>query len=269
MKILVTVGIVYGLFVLILFQLQRSLIYFPDKLKPETSKAVDLVNVVTSDGNKLEAAFLQPTSSSDRVILFFHGNGGNYAHRFFKTAAYFEQGYSVLLAEYRGYGGNEGSPSEEGLYKDGRAYIEWLIGQKKVSAENIILYGESLGSGVAIQIATEYDIGALVLETPFSSLVDIAAAQYFFVPVRLLLKDRFLNTEKIAGIKAPILIIHGHKDTVVPLKYAQKLFDAAKQPKKFIDFKDGNHNNLYEFNAELYVIEFLSGIFQSHNRNAE
>ena len=167
-------------------------------------------------------------------------------------------GYGVLLAEYRGYGGNPGGPSEQGFYADGRAYIDWLKREKK--PEKIVIYGESIGSGTAVQMATEYDVSGLVLETPFTSLVDIAAAQYFFVPVRYLLQDRFDNIGKITKVKAPKLVLHGLKDGTIPYASGRSLFDAAPEPKNFVDFPDGGHNNLYDFAAADYVIEFLNRI---------
>ena len=251
-------AIVYIGVVAFLFFTQRSLIYFPDKNRPRMIEGAEIVSVRTSDGLNLESWYFPPKDDKTITIVYFHGNAGNYSHRLPKVRGYLRLGYGVLLAEYRGYGGNPGGPSEQGFYADGRAYIDWLKREKK--PEKIVIYGESIGSGTAVQMATEYDVSGLVLETPFTSLVDIAAAQYFFVPVRYLLQDRFDNIGKITKVKAPKLVLHGLKDGTIPYASGRSLFDAAPEPKNFVDFPDGGHNNLYDFAAADYVIEFLNRI---------
>ncbi len=260
MKILTIAILAYILFVATLFVMQRSMIYFPDKFRPLPAQGAQIVKVITADAQSLEAWYFVAKDKSKPVIVFFHGNAGNYSDRLFKVKGYMEAGYGVLLAEYRGYGGNLGEPSEQGFYQDGRAYIDWLLYEKGFTPKEIVIYGESIGSGTAVQMASEYDIAGLILEVPFASLLEIASRQYPFIPVKYLLKDHFMNIEKIADINTPLIILHGQKDKVIPFSSAKTLFDAANEPKKFIDFPQGNHNNLYDFGASSHVLDFLAGI---------
>ncbi len=260
MKLLFGIVLFYIILVIVLFVAQRTVIYFPDKSKPMPIKGVDIVKVIAQDGQALEAWYIPPATLGKPVIVLFHGNAGHYGHRIYKAQTYLAAGYGMLLAEYRGYGGNRGAISEQGFYHDGRAYIDWLLEVQKIDVGNIILYGESIGSGTAVQMATEYDVKGLILEVPFSSLVDIAGRQYPFIPVKYLLSDRYMNIEKIEKIDAPLLILHGHKDQTIPFDSAKKLFEAAIEPKKFIEFPQGNHNNLYDFGASQHVLDFLAGI---------
>lgn len=257
---LIIIALFYTLSVVVLFTMQRSMIYFPDKSRPTPVKGAVIAKVITQDQLLLESWYFPATIPGKQVIVFFHGNAGNYGARIFKAQYYLNEGYGVLLAEYRGYGGNPGSISEQGLYLDGRAYIDWLINKKSVQIEDIVLYGESLGTGIAVQMATEYDVAGVSLEVPFSSLVDVASNQYPFAPVKYLLKDRFMSIDKIAKINAPLLILHGHKDKVIPFKFARKLFNKAVEPKKITEFPKGGHNDLYDFNAHTHVLGFLAGI---------
>ena len=260
MRFVAVIISVYVLFIVALFVMQRTLIYFPDKSRPEPVQGAEIVKVTAQDKQELESWYFVPKDKTKPVILFFHGNAGHYGHRLYKVRDYIAAGYGVLLAEYRGYGGNSGDISEQGFYNDGRAYISWLLSDKGVASEQIVIYGESIGSGTAVQMASEYDVAGLVLEVPFSSLLEIASQQYPFIPVKYLLKDHFMNIEKIKQIKAPLLVMHGQKDRVIPFSSAKKLFETANKPKKFIEFPQANHNNIYDFGASEYVLDFLAGI---------
>ncbi len=260
---------VYILLVGYLFLFQRSLIYFPDRSSPVIVNGVEEFTVTTSDGLSIKSWFVAPVQDAfgmNKVIVFFHGNAGHRGHRLGKAVLYVQQGYSVLLTDYRGYGGNAGHPSEEGFYKDARAQIDFLIKEKGYSQSDIVLYGESIGTGVSVQMAMEYtDVRAVVLESPFSSLLDVAADRYFFVPVRYLLKDRFLSSEKISGLKMPVLIVHGAQDRTIPYKFARKLYDVTNEPKEFVTLPEGGHNDLYAFGMSDHVIQFLSGVYSDKN----
>jgi hypothetical protein len=182
-----------------------------------------------------------------------------------KLQHYRDAGYGLLLAEYRGYGGNPGLPTEEGLYNDARAFLQWLRMEKGVEPSDTVLYGESLGTGVAVQMAAEagakeVPYRALILEAPFSAAVDLARETYPFLPVNLLMRDQFKSREKIGNIHTPLLILHGNKDEVVPLQSGQALFEAAHNPKTFIVIDGGTHHNLYSHGAASSVLEFLGGL---------
>lgn len=246
---------IYACLVGFLFLQQRSMVFVPNTSTPALPAGMEWVEIKTKDHIILRSGYVPAKNNQKPTLVFFHGNSGNISHRFYKVEHYARAGYGILLVGYRGYGGNPGQPSEQGFYHDGRANLNWLI--KNQGVDNIVLYGESIGSGPATQLATEYDIQGLVLEVPFSSLLDIAQNRYFFIPVKPLLKDPFMNWQKIAHINAPLLILHGHKDVVTPYKFAKKLYDHAIEPKKMIDFPEGAHNNLYDFGAHTHILNFL------------
>lgn len=240
---------------------QRKMMYFPDtaRLSPSAVGAqerVDVITVKTQDELELQGWYFAPSDQSKPVILWFHGNGSSHGHRSYRLEGYLDAGYGVLLAGYRGYGGNPGSPSEQGLYKDARAYVKWLQDRDK----DIVLYGESLGTGVATHIATEFDVRALILEAPYSSTAEVAKETYFWLPVGFIMKDKFESLNEIADIDAPLLIIHGSEDEVIPIHFGERLFDFAVEPKTFVKIEGAAHYNLYERGAPLHVLEFLSTI---------
>jgi hypothetical protein len=250
----------------VLYVIQRSFIYFPAQQKPSLTQYnaddMDVVIVRTDDGLMLEGWYSLPDEHKP-VIVMFHGNAIHQGVRVFKARPYMDAGYAFLLAGYRGYGGNPGDPTEQGLYKDGRAYIDWLKNKQGIPESNIILYGESLGSGVVIQMATEYpDIKAIILEAPYTTLPDVAKRIYFFVPVKLLMKDRYRNIDKIAEVKAPLIVLHGRLDNVVPYKLGRRLFEAASEPKHMITVPIAGHNDLYNRGAAEKVLELLAKIEQ-------
>lgn len=237
---------------------QRNMIYYPDTTRPDISLAegAQIVEVATSDGLTLQGWYFPPADETMPTILHFQGNAGNQAHRVWKANLLHEKGYGVLLAGYRGYGGNPGSISEAGFMNDARAYIEFLKSRKNP----IVIHGESIGTGVAARMASEYDVAGLILESAYSSIADVAQAIYFLVPVRLLLKDQFRSIDVIAKVKAPKLFIHGLKDYTIPSRFGIKLFEAAQEPKSFVLLDSAGHNDLYQHGAALHVLQFLSTI---------
>lgn len=241
--------------------IQRSLIYHPSTVRPDpiSSGVAEMgeVSLTTTDGLKLLAWWARPKSPDNPVIVFFHGNAGHIGNRASKVRNYLTQGWGVLLVAWRGYSGNPGSPTEAGLYEDGRAALRFLE-QQKVGGRITVLYGESLGTGVAVQLATETDVRAVVLEAPYSSIVDAGRLQFPFLPVDWLLEDRFDSRSKINRINAPVLIIHGSEDRVIPIELGKRLFSAAVDPKKFHVIEGGGHNNLYEYGAATVVSRFIS-----------
>ena len=258
-----TVTGVYLVFALTLFLFQRSLLYHPDSSAPEFEASgigtMEVVTLKTSDGLRL-LSWYRRAAPGRPTLVYFHGNAGNIESRGFKVRDYLEQGFGVLLVGYRGYGGNPGKPSEEGLYLDGRAALEFLAADG-VAADRWVLYGESLGTGIAVQLAAEWaleaPVGAVVLESPFTSLGDAAAFHYPFIPARFLVRDRFQSIDKIAGIRAPVFIVSGENDGIIPAAHGKKLFRAAKDPKEGHWVAGGGHNNLYDFGVPKMVINFI------------
>ncbi len=255
MNVIFWAAVIYMAILTALYINQRNMIYAPDKSRPARIVNVAIANVITEDGLKLEGWYL-PAKAGMPTILYYHGNASNHAGRLPKVATYINEGYGMLLAGYRGYGGNPGSPSEQGFYKDARAYVKFLK-DKNVPPDKTIIYGESIGTGVAVQMATEYKAAAMILEAPFSSTVDVAKNVYPFIPVKYLLKDQYRSKEKIGNVHYPILIIHGEKDRLIPFKFGKKLNEAANDPHTFIPLEKAGHNDLYDYGAAAHVLDFL------------
>ena len=244
----------------LLFIFQRSLIYHPNAVRPDAAASgmpeMTAVAIETADGLSLLAWWRPPVQPQAPVLVYLHGNAGSLAHRAPKVRPYLDRGWGVLLVAWRGYSGNPGRPTEQGLYRDGRAAVGFLDRQG-IAPNRIVLYGESLGSGVAVQLATERTPGALVLEAPFSSLVDAGAAHYPIFPVRWVVRDRFDSVAKIGAARAPVLVMHGERDQVVPVGLGRRLLDAAREPKQGVFVPQAGHNDLYDFGAAEAVIAFV------------
>ncbi len=195
-------------------------------------------------------------------MVYFHGNGGNISGRVKRVRPYLNAGLGVLLVGYRGYGGNPGTPSEQGLYEDARAALRFVEADG-VAAERTVLYGESLGSALAIHVAAERaaegrPVAAVIGEGAPSSVVDVAARRYFFAPVRTLIRDRFDSRAKVAEIGAPLLLIHGEDDRIVPIEFSRALYDAAVEPKVARWIEGGGHNDLPQHGIDALVFDFLA-----------
>lgn len=253
--------LVYGLTLALMYLLQRHLQYAPDKKRPGSPAdagvpEMEEVQVATDDGYNHLSWFAAPKAPGNGIVILFHGNAGHIGDRSVKARHFINKGYGVFLCGYRGYGGNAGRPTEEGLYKDARACLRWLDAKGYRTAD-FILYGESLGSGVATQMALEIQPRILILEAPFSSASDVAKQRYFYLPVDALLKDKYDNLSKIRDIKSNLLVIHGDEDEVVTIDLARKLFNAANHPKEFITINSGAHNNLYDHHAGHVITDWL------------
>jgi fermentation-respiration switch protein FrsA (DUF1100 family) len=244
----------------LLFAFQRRLIYFPDRTRPSPAAydAPDLTEVRyrTADGLTLAGWDRAPADAGAAVIVHFHGNAGHIGDRAALVKGYIAAGFGLFLAEYRGYGGNRGRPSERGLYADGRAALDFVIAEGAAPAR-IAVYGESLGTAVAIELAATTPVGALVLEAPFTSAVDIGAAAYPFVPVRWLMLDRFDSARRIGAVTAPVLILHGEHDTTVPVGHGRRLLALAREPKEGRFYAGAGHTDLHDFGIVETVIGFL------------
>jgi fermentation-respiration switch protein FrsA (DUF1100 family) len=244
---------------------QRQLLYLPDRSVPSKAASgvpeMAEVRLHTDDGLDL-LAWYRPGAPGRAMILYLHGNGGHIGYRGDRVRPFIDAGFGVLLVEYRGYGGNPGRPSEEGLMSDARAAFGFLDTAGVPSAATV-LYGESLGSAVAVAVAAEraaagQPVAALILEAPLSSVSDVAAHHYPWVPVRWLLKDRFQASAQIAEVDAPVLLIHGEADNVVPVRYGRALFEAAAEPKEAVWVRGGGHEDLAEFGLRRIVFDFLA-----------
>lgn len=243
---------------------QRSLIYIPSNVMTITPQSIGATAVQyrSADGIDITSWYAAPQAGKP-VIVMFHGNGGNIAGRGFKQQAFVKQGYGFMLAEYRGYGGNAGSPSENGLYNDARAAMRWLQDQGGVLENDIIIYGESVGTGIAVQMALEHsDAKALILEAPLMSVPDVAVEKMVWSrPLKSFIFDRYMNIDKVPYIRMPLLVLHGTQDEVVPVTQGKALFAAAGSENKQLRlFDGGHHNDLARFGLLDEMAVFLEGL---------
>jgi fermentation-respiration switch protein FrsA (DUF1100 family) len=250
----------YGVLIGGLYIFQRQLLYFPDVERPELGDLSELgvreVTLTTTDGLSLLAWYLPPKAGRP-VIAYFHGNGGHIGYRSERLRWFASAGYGVLMVEYRGFGGNAGIPNETGLLSDGVAALDFLAADGIVPSR-VVVYGESLGSGVAVPLAAQREVAAVVLEAPFTSVAEVAQYHYSFVPASALVRDRFDSRAKIGHVKAPMLVLHGERDRVVPLRFGHALFDAASEPKEFWTAPAAGHENLTQYGAFEAVADFLN-----------
>ncbi len=238
----------YAAIMLMMFVVQRSLQYHPENkgLRPE---AVGLIGVETNlletpDGERIVTWYL-PAAKDLPTILYFHGNAGEIGDRPGRFAYYAAQGFGVLYVSYRGYGGSTGSISEAGLITDATTAYDWLI-KRGITPAKIALVGESLGTGVAVQLAAQREVGAVALDAPYTSTADIAARVYWWLPVRLLMKDQFRSADHIGAVKAPLLITHGGADDLIPVEFGKALFAAANRPKEMVVVPGFGHEVMFE-----------------------
>jgi fermentation-respiration switch protein FrsA (DUF1100 family) len=235
----------YGGLVALLYLAQRSMQYFPESFRTTPAAAgmpeAEEVFLDTTDGEKVIAWHMPPRGERP-VILYFHGNGGSLRWRVDRYRALTLDGTGLLALSYRGYGGSTGHPTEEGLITDAQAAYAFAVA--RYGAKRIDLWGESLGTAVAVAIAAESPIGRMVLQAPFTSAADLGAARYWFVPVRLLMKDQFRSDLRIAAVTAPVLVLHGERDTIVPIALGERLYELIKSPKRFVRFPGLGHNDL-------------------------
>jgi fermentation-respiration switch protein FrsA (DUF1100 family) len=248
--------------VALLYVVQRALMYFPDTERTPPAAAglpgAEEILLAAADGERLIAWHVPPRGDRP-VVLYLHGNGGALSHRAERFRALTADGTGLVAIDYRGYGGSTGSPSEAGLLIDAKAAYGFAA--ERYPAARIAVWGESLGTGVAVALAAERPAGRLVLEAPFTSAVDLAARRYPFVPVRWLMKDQFRSDLRVASVAAPLLVLHGARDTIVPIEYGERLFGLAHEPKRFARFPQGEHEDLDRFGALATVKTFLADQF--------
>ena len=241
---------VYVLFVGALYAMQRSMLYHPTATRISPADAglpeAEEVELTTSDGERLVAWHVPPRGDRP-VVIYFHGNGEIVAWRVGRHRATITDGIGLIALNFRGYGGSTGTPTEDGLHRDAEA--AYAFAAARYPPQRIALWGHSLGTGVAVRLAATKPVGKLVLEAPYSSTADVAAELYPYVPVRWLMKDQFHSDQWIGKVHVPLLIMHGAQDDVIPIRFAERLFALANEPKRFIAYDKGGHNDLDEYGS--------------------
>jgi len=260
-----TLGIFAGGYALLVGGLavfQRDMIYHPSSELTDPVQAgvpeMAAIPVRTQDGLGVTGWYAPPKDDDAVTIVLFHGNAGTLAHRAHKARILMDAGYGVFLAGYRGYGGNPGRPSEEGLYADARAALGWLAASREIPLGRLAVYGESLGTGIAVQIATEHpELAAVILEAPFTRLPELAPP--FLLPgvADMLMADRYDSLSKVAGVRPPLLIVHGEHDGVVPVVMGRQMLAAATCDKHGAFLPQGGHNDLWDLGGAEEVLAFL------------
>lgn len=259
---LVTFGLLYAVALTGLYAVQRDLQYFPSHRDPAPAatglRGVERVALPTPDGETL-VLWVSPPEANRPTILFLHGNAGEIADRADRFAFYQAQGYGVAFLSWRGYGGSTGAPSETGLLTDAKTAYDHLRALG-ILPDRIVLVGESLGTGPAVMTAAANPVAAVVLEAPYSAAVDLARRAYPWLPVGLLMLDQYRSRDHIAGIRAPLLILHGAQDRVIPQGFGKRLFDLAQEPKTFLSLGPVGHDALFSPDTWAREADFIDAL---------
>ena len=249
--IILTFLLIYFFILFTTYFFQRNLLYHPNEnnyFGDPLLVSVEKVKIKTHDNIELLSWYHNKNISDYKTILFLHGNAGSLENRIHKINHFKDMNINFLLVAWRGFNGNKGKPTERGLYEDARSAVKWL-NSKGISENNIIIYGESLGTGVATEIAQNKNFAGIILESPFTSMVDAAKTKYPYLPVKFLLKDKYESDKKIKNIKSPILIMHGKVDNIVPFYMGKKMYELANNPKYFYFSEYDDH--MMEYNEKL------------------
>ena len=245
----------------LMYVFQRAMMYFPDSKRVAPAQAglprAAEVTFASSDGEKLLAWYVPPNAGKP-LVIYFQGNAEGLAARVGRFTWLTADGTGLLALCYRGYGGSSGTPSEDGLIRDAAA--AYGFARERTPARRIVLFGESLGTAVAVALAAGHDVAAVILDAPFTSAAEVGAAAYPFAPVGWLMKDKFCSDERIASVAAPLLVMHGEQDRIVPIRFGKKLFALAREPKHFVRFPQGGHVDLDDHGAAKVVQAFLAGL---------
>lgn len=248
----------FGLVALLYFA-QRAIMYFPERARTSPQLAglpeANEVLLDTADGERVIAWHVPPAPEKP-VVLYFHGNGGALRYRVKRFRALIADGTGLLALSYRGYGGSSGRPSQAGFMADADALYGFAVA--RYAPERLVLWGKSIGAGIAVPLAASKPVGKLILEAPFTSAADVGARAYPIFPVRLLMKDQFRSHEHIGAVRAPVLMLHGERDDIVPIVLGEQLFAAIAAPKRFARFPEGGHNDLDDHGALEVARAFLA-----------
>ena len=253
--------IFYLLILLFMYIFQRTFMYHPN-VKNTDSTTVQFkykeVYIESEKDIKLKSWYSY-LNSNKKTILFFHGNAGELGARTYKLNKFNDLDLNFLIISWRGFSGNNGKPTEQGLYKDAQKAVEWLE-KKGINKKDIILYGESLGTGIAVELATKNEYSGIILESPYTSMIDMGKRFYPFLPISVLQKDKYNSLKKLSMIKSPILVLHGKSDTLVPFYMGKKIYDAANEPKYYYFPDHDNHMMTYDQDMLRTLSNFVNKI---------
>jgi fermentation-respiration switch protein FrsA (DUF1100 family) len=257
-SVLLWAALGYGAVLGLVYLMQPRLLYFPEAasrvLDTDPSKIglrFQNLTLTTEDGERLHAWFVRSTRPRRGALLFCHGNAGNIGHRLDSIRLFADLGLDVLIFDYRGYGRSTGSPSEQGTYRDATAAWDWLTGPGGAPAQEIVLFGRSLGAAVAVELATRVDAAGLILESGFTSVPELGAELYPALPVRWLSRYRYDSVSRIGGVGMPVLVIHSRDDEIIPFRHGRSLFESAVAPKHLLPI-EGGHNDGFLVSASNY-----------------
>lgn len=256
LRLLAGLAVAYGALVALAWFFQPGLLYLrhvPGRELEATPAAVGLdyedARIETADGVHLHAWFV-PADDARGALLFFHGNAGNVSHRLDSLRLFHDLGLSVLIPDYRGYGRSEGSPSEAGTRRDARAAWKHMVEDRGIPPETIVVFGRSLGAAVASDLARGHRPGAVILESAFTSVPDVAQEVYWYLPVRLLSRFEYATVDYVRQVSAPVLAIHSEDDEIIPYHHGRAVFEAANEPKRFLTLRGGHNTGFMLSEAE-------------------
>ena len=262
LQLVLIIVFLYFFVLVFLYFYQRNLLYHPNENNYSGDKiSVDIkkVKIQTSDNIELLGWYHEKNLRDYKTLVYFHGNAGTLENRIHKLNHFQDMNINFLIIAWRGFSGNNGKPTEQGLYEDGKSAINWLA-KKGIDEKNLVIYGESLGTGVATHLSQNKNYAGIILETPFTSMVDAAKIFYPYIPVNLLLKDRFENYKKVKNINSPILVMHGEIDQIVPFSMGKKIYELANEPKYSYFTKYDNHMMEYDEKLVLALKSFLKSL---------
>ena len=251
--------LIYLIIVAYMYLNQRKLLYLPSEnnyLDDQIDFNFREVFIDVEKNLKLKAWLIENDFKNKKTLVFFHGNAGNLSNRTYKLNQLSKLDLNIIILAWRSFSGNEGEPSEQNLYNDAKKTIDWL-NSRGVKNKNIILYGESLGTGIAVELGQTNQFGGIILESPFTSMTNAAKNIYPWLPVKYLLKDKYDSEKKIKNLQIPILIMHGKKDNIVPFKMGKKLYDLANNPKFFYLTENDDHMMTFDEKLVNTIKNFL------------